>query len=82
MKRVMIVLWVVVIIALVMMHTGALVPLTVTDATTSSGIMQIFISVGLLAAALYVILSKKYDADVQKWAFGVVGTIVGYWLKP
>jgi len=82
MKRVMIVLWVVIIIALVVMHTGVLVPLDVTDATTSAGIMQIFISVGLLATALYVILSKKYDADVQKWAFGVIGTIVGYWLKP
>jgi hypothetical protein len=45
-------------------------------------LMPIVISIFVLFAALYVILSKSTYADPQqKWAFGVVGTILGYWLK-
>jgi hypothetical protein len=44
-------------------------------------IMQVLISLIVLAAALFVILSNKYGADAQKWASGMVGTIVGYWLR-
>lgn len=29
----------------------------------------------ILAAALFVILSKAYDDGVQKWAFGIVGSV-------
>ena len=43
-------------------------------------VMQIAMSIIVSAAALYVILSKKYDADVQKWAYGAIGTVMGYWL--
>ena len=43
--------------------------------------MQILVSVALLGAALYVILSKQYASDDAKWAYGIVGTIIGYWLK-
>jgi len=43
-------------------------------------VMQIVVSLVVLAAGLYVILSQVFDPDVQKWAFGVVGTVVGYWL--
>ena len=52
----------------------------VTKGTPSDRWIQIIISFIVLLAALYVILSQKYDADVQKWAFGAVGLIVGYWL--
>ena len=39
------------------------------------------VSIVVLIAALFVILSGKYaDAD-KKWAYGAVGTIVGYWLN-
>jgi len=49
--------------------------------TTSTGeIVQIAISFIVLGAALYIILSKKYPDDTQKWAFGIIGLIVGYWL--
>lgn len=49
--------------------------------TTSTGeIVQIAITFIVLAAALYIILSKKYPDDTQKWAFGIIGLIVGYWL--
>ncbi len=45
-------------------------------------IVRIVISAVSLFAALYVILSNnKYpDADV-KWAFGIVGLVIGYWLR-
>jgi len=49
-------------------------------ASDSRTVMQVIISLIVLTSALIVILSKKYPDDVQKWAFGVVGTIVGYWL--
>ena len=26
-------------------------------------------------------LSGRYDADVEKWAAGAIGTVVGFWLK-
>ena len=57
----------------------ALIP-TLQLAATVNDIMRVLISLVVLAAALYVILSDKYDDDVKKWAFGVVGLIVGYWL--
>ena len=44
-------------------------------------IVRIVISAAALFAALFVILSNKYpDADV-KWAFGMVGLVIGYWLR-
>jgi hypothetical protein len=39
------------------------------------------ISCLVLVAALFVILSQLYDDSVQKWAFGMVGMIVGTWLR-
>jgi hypothetical protein len=49
----------------------------VTDVTT---VMRVLISLIVLGSGMYVILSDKYPADTQKWAFGIVGLIVGYWL--
>ena len=43
--------------------------------------MQIVVSLILLGVALYVILSKQYAAADTNWAYGIVGTIIGYWLK-
>lgn len=43
--------------------------------------MQIGVSVALLGVGLYVILSKQYAAADTNWAYGTVGTVVGYWLK-
>jgi hypothetical protein len=44
-------------------------------------IIQIVISFALIAAGLYVILSKNYSADTQKLAAGWIGLVIGYWLK-
>jgi hypothetical protein len=47
-----------------------------------SMIARLVVSVVLLAAALFVILTKKYGPQDKHWAYGTLGTIVGYWLKP
>lgn len=43
--------------------------------------MPVVVSIAVLASALWVILQKDYSVDAQKWAFGAVGLIVGFWLK-
>jgi hypothetical protein len=43
--------------------------------------MQVAISLIILAAAFYIILFGGYDGDQQKWAYGSIGTVVGFWLK-
>jgi hypothetical protein len=43
--------------------------------------MQIFVSTVVLAAALVVILSKSYGEADTKWAAGIVGVVIGYWLR-
>lgn len=40
------------------------------------------ITVIFLVASLWIILSNKYDDDVLKWAFGAMGSILGFWLAP
>ena len=42
---------------------------------------QIAISAVLLAAALYIILSTSFSPSEKHWAYGTVGTIIGFWLK-
>lgn len=39
------------------------------------------ISMIVLLAALYVILSRKYPAKVEHWAYATVGTVLGFWLR-
>lgn len=38
------------------------------------------ITATLLCAALWIILSQQYGSDEVKWAYGILGTLVGYWL--
>jgi len=44
------------------------------------GTMPVVVSLVLLIAALWVILSKRYTPTDRHWAYGSVGTIVGFWL--
>ncbi len=39
------------------------------------------VSLVLLIACLIVILKGQYPDAVMKWAIGIVGVIVGYWLR-
>ncbi|MDP9155297.1 MAG: hypothetical protein M3O74_13715 [Pseudomonadota bacterium] len=44
--------------------------------------MQGFLTIVVLTSALYVIVVKAdSDAGAKNWAFGVVGTLLGFWLK-
>lgn len=44
---------------------------------------QIFISVVVLFAALYIVVFQPDADESQKnWAFGTIGTLLGFWLKP
>ena len=44
-------------------------------------LVRLGISVVLLVAALFVVLSGSYDDSFNKWAFGIIGIVVGYWLR-
>ena len=43
--------------------------------------VRIFISFLVLSSALFIVLKDSYSDPAQKWAFGAIGTILGYWLK-
>ncbi len=42
---------------------------------------QIVFTAFLLAASLFVILSRRYAPPDRHWAYATIGTLVGYWLK-
>ena len=43
--------------------------------------MQVVISLALLVATLFVILSNSYTARDKHWAYTTLGMVVGFWLK-
>ncbi len=44
-------------------------------------VMSVLISVALVAAGLYVIIVKGYGVETEKWAYGALGLVVGFWVK-
>jgi hypothetical protein len=48
---------------------------------TNRLLMQVLVTLVVLIACLFVILSKGYDPNSQHWAYGTVGTLVGFWLR-
>ena len=43
--------------------------------------VQIIISVVLLVVSLLVVRSPKYGPNDKHWAYGTIGTLVGFWLR-
>lgn len=44
--------------------------------------MQVVISVAVLSSALYaLLLAHEVQPAMRDWAFGMIGTIVGFWLR-
>jgi hypothetical protein len=43
--------------------------------------MQVVISLVLMVAALLIVLSHAYDSQEKHWAYGTLGTILGFWLR-
>jgi hypothetical protein len=39
------------------------------------------ISLPLLGVSLYVLFSKIYATEVHLWAVGIIGLLLGFWLK-
>jgi hypothetical protein len=44
-------------------------------------IMVFLLSIILVLGALYIILDKASDTENKKWATGVIGVVIGYWIK-
>ena len=44
-------------------------------------LVQIGVTMVVLVAALWIILGGGYPDDFGKWAVGMVGIVVGYWLR-
>lgn len=44
-------------------------------------LMQIFLSMMLTIVSLKMITSPQYDPASKHWAYGVVGTVLGFWLR-
>jgi hypothetical protein len=42
--------------------------------------IALVVSLIVLGGSLYVILSKSYGVADQRWAYGAVGTLLGFWL--
>jgi hypothetical protein len=43
--------------------------------------MQVVVSLVLLAATVFVIVSKRYVAKDKHWAYSTLGLVVGFWLR-
>jgi len=48
------------------------------NAPLRRAMMQAIVSLAVLAASLFIILTHRFD---PAWAYGTVGMVVGYWLK-
>ena len=44
-------------------------------------IMQMVLTGALLIPSLVVILVPGFDGSAKQWAYGLTGTILGFWLK-
>lgn len=44
-------------------------------------IVKTSISIVVLAVGLFIILSQKFGEDEKKWAYGSIGTVIGYWFR-
>jgi hypothetical protein len=42
--------------------------------------MQALVTVTLLGLCSYLLACKNTPATAQKWAYGTLGTLLGYWL--
>ncbi len=47
---------------------------------SSKLVVQVVITAILLPSALFVILSRKFHKGSEKWAYGTVATLLGFWL--
>jgi hypothetical protein len=48
---------------------------------TSRKGVEVLLTGILIAAAFFIIASKRYDLNDKRWAYALIGMIVGYWLR-
>jgi hypothetical protein len=58
-----------------------LLPIPVDPLTVAQFWVRVAMSFCLLGAALYIILSKRFQPKDKHWAYGLIGILLGYWLK-
>jgi hypothetical protein len=46
-----------------------------------SAYVRIALSFAILACALAMIMMKRFGPKDKHWAYGIVGTIIGYWFR-
>jgi len=51
------------------------------DAEKIRFMMRCILSLVICASGLYIILGNGYSQASQDWAYGAVGSVVGYWFK-
>ena len=53
--------------------------------TTDPKTIKVWVQVGLTLVfgglAVYLVATEPQDSSKLKWAYGVIGIIIGYWLK-
>lgn len=50
------------------------------DAPPTVSAIQVAITMMVLVASLYIVLADRYPTDTEKWAFGTIGLLIGYWM--
>jgi hypothetical protein len=43
--------------------------------------MQMIVSLAFLCVGLFMAISGRFTAPQKHWAFGILGTVAGFWLK-
>ena len=43
--------------------------------------VQVGITIVFGVAAIYLVFNEPQDSSKIKWAYGIIGIIIGYWLK-
>lgn len=44
-------------------------------------VVRVIVSAIFLGGAFFVILRNTYPDATMKWAFGIAGLVIGYWLR-
>lgn len=44
-------------------------------------LMQVVVSLTLLVSAVSIIFSPSFASPEKHWAYGIVGTLIGFWLR-
>jgi len=44
-------------------------------------VVRVVMSLSVLSVSLFIILKNTYPDATVKWAFGLAGLVIGYWLR-